>query len=212
MRYILRTTKRAFVILLCVFIFTSCSLTPNPIPDFELYTGPRLKIGVIGKVPNIKEININFVPLSFSDLEKQKLTIYDGIFITKEHLSEAAESKYATIYTTSNTPFFFFETEKAYLPFVDPQMTYEDAITIRDQMYVHGYIQTNNITRSFAFGLYSSIENEKTVQNVFSRIFMAINEIKLAKRNGLIWKEDYTILFPSHKKVPSRNSERYFFL
>jgi hypothetical protein len=166
--------------ILLSFFLTACNSSTLFI-DFEQYEGRPLNIGVIGEFPEVREENINFIPINFSELEDQKIDSYDAIFIMKEHLSQASHSKYAKIYKNAKIPFFFIQTEKSYLPFVDESITYEGAIKPSTTSYATGYLNTGDEIKYWEYGLYNDIENEKTIKEVFSRIFMTIEEEKIKR-------------------------------
>ncbi|WP_051530067.1 hypothetical protein [Anoxybacteroides tepidamans] len=166
----------SIVLLLQTFLLTACSTFNTAFMDFKEYEGRPLKIGVIGKPPEVREKNVEFVSIKFSDLENEKFNSYDAVFIMKEHLSEAAASKYAKVYRNSKIPFFFIQSEKSYLPFVDESLTYEGALKTGSKSYATGYLNTKSGPKYWEYRLYNDIKNKKTIQEVFSRIFMTIEE------------------------------------
>ncbi|MBU3186221.1 transcription elongation factor GreAB [Clostridium estertheticum] len=157
--------------------FTACSKS-QPQPQSEKtnpYNGRTLNIGVIGEPPNVREKQVTFVKIKFSDLEKNLFSSqYDTIFITKNNLSEASQGKYASIYKKSKIPFFFIQTEKSYVPFVMEDLTYDNAPTVTDQTYATGILYTGAKLNTWGYGLYNDIENQANIKDVYSRIFETI--------------------------------------
>ncbi|MBK1813020.1 transcription elongation factor GreAB [Clostridium sp. YIM B02505] len=146
------------------------------------YDGRNLTIGIIGDIPKVREKQVKFTKIQFSDIEKEKFdTGYDAIFITKENLSEAAKAKYAPIYKKSNIPFFFIQTEKSFIPFTLEELSYEDAADSKDQTYITGIVRNGDNITAHKYGLYNDIENEDNIKVVFTNVFQTISENVAAK-------------------------------
>ncbi|MBB5354220.1 hypothetical protein HNR43_000175 [Anoxybacillus mongoliensis] len=139
-----------------------------------LYTGSELKIGVVGKAPDVRETNVSFIPLSLEDILQKKFGQFDGVLIMKEHLKEAAEKPYADIYLQSSVPFVFVDSQKVYLAFVDGDLSYEHAHDMKSGDYLVGFYKDTYV----GFGLYNNIKNEKTIQDCYSRLFTVLERIK----------------------------------
>ena len=148
--------------------------------EFEKYNGESLNIGVIGEIPNVREDIIKFDNIEFKDLlNKNTLSKYDGIFITKENLSEASKKEYASIYNDCVVPFFFIGSTKGHLPFTDENLSYEDVPQLGNPpSYATGIFKDNDELSFVEYGLYNDIENEKSIEDVFSRIFKTISDNK----------------------------------
>jgi hypothetical protein len=172
--------KKVFTIillLLSVIIITSCKdKETEDLPKFIAYDGKPLLIGVIGNPPTVKEEQITFKKITFSELDN--LENYDAVFIMKDHLSEAAEPQFASIFANSKIPFFWIQSEKSYLPFVDAETTYENAPNISSNDYASGAITRNGELTYWGSGLYNDIKNKETIQDCYSRIFTVISENK----------------------------------
>jgi hypothetical protein len=172
---------RVYVLLVMMLILlTSCnkpqSIVTNP------YTGGNLSIGIIGEIPKVREKQVKFVKIQFSDLEKEAFdSRYDAIFITKDNLSEAAQGKYALIYKKSKIPFFFIQTKKGYIPFIQEDISYEKAPDILNLTYATGILFSGNNLKSWGYGLYNDIENQENINNVYSRIFETIFQNTVSK-------------------------------
>ncbi|TLS36441.1 hypothetical protein [Pseudalkalibacillus caeni] len=148
--------------------------------DSPIYSGKNLNIGVIGKVPEVREQNVSFTNIEFEDLKTdldKTSSDLDAIFIMKDHLSQAAESQYANIYKSLSIPTFFFETNKGYLPFVNKDMTYENSPKIRELTYATGYLQKEENAKYWAYGLYNDVVNETNVEDVYTRVFTTIDSL-----------------------------------
>lgn len=100
--------------------------------------------------------------------------------IMKEHLSEAAESKYAQVYKSSNIPYFFIESTKSFVPFVIEELSYDQVSELSNLEYATGYFQTGddqNQYQSWGYGLYNDKVNESNIKDVYSRMFTTISSI-----------------------------------
>lgn len=170
--------KYLTVILLILVMLTGCN---SDTVDTPLYDGKNLVIGVIGNFPEVREQNVKFKKINFNKLEggKKLSSDFDAIFIMKEHLSEAANSKYAAVYKNSGIPFFFIESTKSYVPFVNEQFSYEDSPKIEDQTYATGiYLTGEGNYQHCGYGLYNDIVNENNIKDVYTRIFTSIESGK----------------------------------
>lgn len=166
------------IIGVCVSIFilglVACS---SASPDFDLYEGKPLSIAVIGDIPDVKEEQISFQEITIEDLLERNLQTYDAVFITKEHLSEAAGGQYADVYLNSGIPFFFIEATKTYHPFIEQDLTYEDGYDIKhiSKHYAVGYFSSKTEEdRYWYFGLYNDVVSEENIKATYSTIFGTI--------------------------------------
>ncbi len=170
--------KKLFIlILLILLVLSGCS---SDTIKTQLYQGKNLVIGVIGNAPVVREDNIRFETIGFNDLEKvgDLSSEFDAILIMKEHLSEASEAKYAKVYKDSGIPFFFIESEKSYIPFIEEDILYEEVPEVKDQTYATGYFQSGEKGEYWGYGLYNDKVNESNIQDVYSRIFSTIESIR----------------------------------
>lgn len=170
-------SKINLVILMMSFLFIAfgCSKQNESI-ETEPYTGKALHIGIIGEEPNIKEKNIHFTGVNFTDIQNTEK--YDAIFITKENLKEAAKAQYATVYNNSPIPFLFIETEKGYGPFIKEEFDFENYPDIDSGAYAYLYDSKSN--HYWGYGLYNDIKNERNIQDVYSRVFEKIEDLAVA--------------------------------
>jgi hypothetical protein len=99
------------IVLLILIMLTGCK---SATVDTPLYNGKNLVIGVIGDSPKVKEENVKFKNINFNTLEEDKnlSSQFNAIFIMKEHISEAASSKYAAVNSSGGsqlgTVFFIY--------------------------------------------------------------------------------------------------------
>ena len=98
--------EKIILLFLLISTLAACSMDKNEVKDSPLYEGRDLTIGVVGKIPDVRERNIVFKSIDLNDIRKGNLSSkYDAIFIMKEHLIEAARAPYAKIYKNSGIPF-----------------------------------------------------------------------------------------------------------
>ncbi|NFT07568.1 transcription elongation factor GreAB [Clostridium botulinum] len=172
----MRKYFKVITIIIAVIFLSGC----NNI-KFEKYTGENLNVGVIGEIPEVREDNVIFNKITFKDLEeKNTLSKYDAIFITKDNLIEASEGKYSSIYKEGIVPFFFIESTKVDIPFIYEELSYEEVPQQGNPpFYAVGiYIKDSKLS-SIEYGLYNDIKNKKNIEDVYSRIFKTISENKI---------------------------------
>lgn len=175
----IRIKKMKLYVLFVIFIFfLSFQSKPDPESiETALYDGKSLIIGIIGKSPEVREEHIKFDEIAFSDLENKSFeTKYNAIFITKDNLSEAAEDKYVSIYKESKIPFFFIQTEKSYIPFINEDLSYEEVENLDDLSYAIGIIYDTEKLHVWGIGLMNNLETEASVKEAYTQIFKAINK------------------------------------
>jgi hypothetical protein len=164
--------KISIILLFICLILAGCNSYTIDTPRYE---GKSLVIGVIGDSPNIREKNVDFKKITFSQLEDQNLSPdFDAIIIMKEHLTEAANQKYAKVYKNAGIPFFFMESKKSYLPFINEEMSYDDVPDLTSDNYATGYFQSGKEYQYWGYGLYNDKTNELNIEDVYTRIFTTI--------------------------------------
>ena len=165
----------AIILFSVLFIVFGCS---KPEPEFEIYKGKSLHIGIIGEEPEIRENNIKFTRIDFSDIENpNNLSKYDAIFITKDNLVEADKSKYAEIYNNSPIPFLFIQTPKSHIPFIYDDIDFEDISD--DDSGAYASLYDGKSKKYWGYGLYNDEVNERNIQDAYSRIFNTIDEVSM---------------------------------
>ncbi|XQY90024.1 hypothetical protein ACNRWW_10725 [Metabacillus sp. HB246100] len=171
--------NRLLLIILIMSFLAACKGNENEVKNSPLYEGIELTIAVVGEEPKIREKHIIFETIHLEDLKKENLSeTYDAVFIMKEHLSAAAKASFAKIYTSSTLPFFFIETEKSYIPFVE-ETNYEAFPDVKSGNYAYGYYQVNKEEgRYWGYGLYNDTVNEVNVMDVYTRIFETIQDVE----------------------------------
>lgn len=163
---------------LILSIFSACSPNENDMEQSPLYDGKKLTIGVVGNAPKVREQNITFKKITLNEIIEEHLSSkYNAVFIMKEHLSEASKAPFAKIYKNSGIPFFFIESKKSYIPFVDEKTNYEEFPDIESGVYAYGYYQSGETGQYWGYGLYNDTVNEKNISDVYSRIFKTIETI-----------------------------------
>lgn len=167
--------------LFILLILAGCTNVEANTVDTPLYDGKPLLVGVIGDSPAVRESNVEFRQITFKQLEEgtHLSTEFDAIMIMKGHLSEAAESKYAQVYKSSNIPYFFIESTKSFVPFVTEELSYDQVSELSNLDYATGYFQTGDDQyQSWGYGLYNDKVNESNIKDVYSRIFTTIASIE----------------------------------
>lgn len=162
------------IMILLIFPLNACSKKSEAA---DLYTGKPLKIGVIGEFPDISESKVSFTSINFNKLlSEDEIKKLDAVIIMKKYLQEASDSKYANVYKNSGKPFFFIESTKSYLPFVDEDTRYNDAIDVKSGSYATGYIKVKGKHIYWEYGLYDDQINQKNIRDAYSRIFKTVEE------------------------------------
>jgi hypothetical protein len=174
----MRTIKRlitAFIIL-CILL-TGCGRVD--VDKTKEYDDERLRVGIIGSIPEIREKQIVFEKVDFDFLKKDGFdSKFNAIFITKENLSEAAKAEYAAIYKRAKIPFYFIENKKSHVCFMEEDLFYEDEPDSVNGTYITGILSRGEGYRFTGFGLYNDTKNEGNIKCVYSRVFQQISEIK----------------------------------
>ncbi|MYL56249.1 hypothetical protein GLW20_01860 [Virgibacillus halodenitrificans] len=149
--------------------------------EFELYNGRKLKIAVIGSSPKVREDQVEFNEISFDELKNNEMNTYDAVFIMKEKLSQAAESQYADIYSSSTIPFFFI-TAKSHIPFTLKDTEYSKSWEwTPGNMYTSSVMNNseNNSLNGWGVSLYNDEKTEAHITSMYSFIFKKIEEVGL---------------------------------
>lgn len=170
------------VLLLVLFIISACSINKNEVKNSPLYKGKNLTIGVVGDTPKVREENIILKNIDLEDIKQENLSSeYNAVFIMEEHLSDAAKAPYAKIYKDSGIPFFFIESRKSYVPFVDEETDYEEFPDTKSGDYATGYYRSGDEGTYWRYGLYNDTANEANIFDVYSRIFKTVETIEHQK-------------------------------
>lgn len=168
--------KNKFPFMLFMFAFTILAGCTPYSPDTPLYEGKKLDIGMIGDAPEIRENNITFTEMTLDELKEGAdfPSAVDAVFIQKDYLSDAADSKYAKVYQNAGIPFFFIESKKSYVPFVIEDLSYEEVPDLSPDMYASGYYQSGDKAQFWGYGLYNDQVNPPNIKDAYSRIFTTI--------------------------------------
>lgn len=170
--------KRLLLIVGIIFIIIAAlHLTPTLKEPIPTYSGKKLTIGVLGDIPSIREEHILFEEITFSDLKKHTLiNEYDSVFIMKKNLIKASKPKYVKCYKSIEIPFFFFESKKSYLPFVDESLSYEEVECCSKGVYATEIIYNNNQINFSHFYLYNDKKTDLTIKMCYSQVFKKIEQ------------------------------------
>lgn len=167
--------KIIFYLIMILTFLTGCSVTN--VDKTEKYQGERLRIGIIGDVPEIRESQVKIEKMDFDFLKEDDFNPeYDAIFITRDNLYEASNAKYSSIYKISKIPFYFIGNEKTHINFIEEDLSYEDEPDSKDGMYITGLLYTQD--KVWKYGLYNDTESKINIKGVYSRVFEDISEIK----------------------------------
>ena len=157
--------------------FSIPGLFNNENQDKDLYEGKELSIGVLGNIPKINEKQINFQVIEFEKFTVNEIRKFDAVFVMKESLSTAAEKQYTKVFTDSNIPFFFLNSNKGAYPFIDENLEYEEAREIPyHDYYATGYLATvdgEEMTWTYEGNKEKNALSNifKTIESVSSKIF-----------------------------------------
>lgn len=123
----------------------------------------------------MRESQINFQEINFETLKENDFdSNYDAIFITKKILSKAADNKYIPIYKQSKIPFYFIESDKGYISFIEEHLSYENAPENYEDMYIIGLLYSRD--SFWAYGLYNDTKNKTNIKSTYSSAFGDISK------------------------------------
>lgn len=166
-----RTTRWVLVLVMLLLTLSACAEKETP------YSGKPLTIGVIGELPEIETDQITLKPLSLNELTEETARTVDGVLVMEDQLAEASKEEYVDLYKEAHVPFFFIESKMGLLPFLEKSLAYseENFDSGFDPDYAYGLHMTEEDNlESWSFGLLDDQENEKSIEDVFTRIFKSI--------------------------------------
>lgn len=164
----MKNIQTLFVPILAFILLTGCSAQP----ELEPYEGRDLSIAVVGEAPDVEEQQVEFDEISFDEFEETTLWKYDAVFIMEEHLAEAAESEYTSVYTGVHIPFFFFGSNEGEDPLPDLGLTF--GVTKKDY-YATRFLQRSNNEQSIGrYALGEEGETEENIKVLYAEIFRSI--------------------------------------
>lgn len=169
--------------LMTALALSGCSTETSKEENASLNNGAYLKIGIVGEKPHIQKENIKFEALTLEQLKdtKKVSSNFDAVFITKGNLKKADDEKYVTVYDNLKIPIFFLQTTKGFLPFVTEGLSYKEASEL-NHSYASGYLKEKKSSyRYWEYGLNDDVVNEKNINNVYSRIFKTVEDVKREK-------------------------------
>jgi hypothetical protein len=174
MKIIAKKSILFFLVATLFILLSACSQNP----DFNLYEGKALSIAVVGEPPKIKEKQVRFSEITFDEMTSKYLNSFDAVFVMEEDLEKAAESQYADVYINSKIPFFFISAI-SHIPFTVKDTEFNDSWAwTPGENYVTGVLRSQNDTtlKVWGFGLYNDEKTEENIKEMYSRIFMKIEE------------------------------------
>ena len=144
-----------------------------------------MRIGIVGKTPEVEEKNIMFSELTFEQLENDLFSInthHDALFIMPEKLSEVDAEQYVEIYKQLNIPTFFIGTTKAHIPFIFEEAIYSKVSDVSPKTYAARYLYDKNSNVGQHWRFYKENDGEekitdKEIKIIYSEIFSTINSI-----------------------------------
>ncbi|OIK13618.1 hypothetical protein [Bacillus sp. MUM 13] len=171
----MRKIKYLFILVFLTAALAACASTP----DFKPYNGNSLRIAVVGEPPEVIEEQVRFTKISFDEMTIGKLKSYDAVFIEKNNLYKAAESKYTDVYLKSAIPFFFIGTDN-YVPFIKKDLAYDKSFNWRPGIgYAVGILalKGKDTVKIWGYGLYNEKKTDENIGDVYSRIFEQIDKL-----------------------------------
>lgn len=169
----------------CLFFSLSFFISGCSTPSHELYEGDSLRIGVVGKAPEVEDKNIFFSDITLEDLKNETISVnadHDALFIMPEELTAADSEEYVEVYKQLDIPTFFIGTTKADIPFTFKEAVYNDVSDVSPKTYAAGYLydSKNELGETWRFTKEKDDEKkitEKEIKKIYSEIFSTINSI-----------------------------------
>ncbi|WP_231687749.1 lysozyme inhibitor LprI family protein [Bacillus sp. CHD6a] len=180
MRKILKALTTSGIWLLFVFALTACSQDSV----FNMFEGNALDIAVVGETPEVNEDQVTFTEISFDEMTPENLTSYDAVFIRENNLSKASEDQFADVYSALPIPFYFIGTDN-FVPFTEKDLEYDNTSEWTPGVsYAVGVLisHEDNSWKHWGFGLHNDIKTDKHLKDMYSRIFMSIDELDTAQQ------------------------------
>lgn len=170
--------NKVFTYISIIIILVALTGCNNDSFDTVIYEGKQLQVGVLGETPAIRENNVNFKEITFNDLSEVKvLAKFDAVLVTKENLIQAANKEYSRVYKTAAIPFFFIQSNKSYIPFINEELEYSEVPELSSDSFATGYFQDGDKFQYWGFGLYNDKINSMNIKDVYTRIFKTIELI-----------------------------------
>lgn len=164
----------SFIVLVILLIGFTIIIKDDETMIFKIYQGRDLNVAIVGEFPHVLESNIHFNQIQLEDLLEIDFSSYDGIFITEDHLRDASNSKYTSIYHKIEKPIFFIGSS-SHLPFLYEEIGFDD-VTLNDSFYATAIKIIDDQVMYRAYGLYNNDYNQRHIQDAFSRMFESINK------------------------------------
>jgi len=163
----MKKIKSYFILVIIIGLLTACSKSQPELTQSYIYKERALSIGVVGTIPEVRETQVAFEQIQFTDLKKDAFASqYDAVFVVQDNMSDSVPAKYTTFCKESEIPFFFISMEHSG----------------EDLTYAMGYLYKDDSFNSWGYGLYKNIENEANIKIVYSQIFGTIYQNTLPKK------------------------------
>ncbi|AUD14973.1 MULTISPECIES: hypothetical protein [unclassified Planococcus (in: firmicutes)] len=164
----MKNIQKFVIAILFIILLTGCSAQT----ELESYEGRDLSIAVVGEAPDVEEQQVEFDEISFDEFEETTLWKYDAVFIMEEHLAEAAESEYTSVYMGVHIPFFFFGSNEGEGPLPDLGLAFGE--TEKDY-YATSFLQRSNNEQSIArYAVGDEGETEENIKALYAQMFRSI--------------------------------------
>ena len=171
--------KTVMTLIALSILFTVCLLQKTSVTPAA--KSVDLDIAVVGHVP-VLQGEPRFHEIELRAMISEEITQrYDAVMIMPSYLEEAAERKYATVYRKARIPFFFIGSQKSVEPFLDPNLSYEEGISVSNPTFAAGMFYDGTQETSWLFGEGIERPNRSEQLQVYQSIFQTIEQSHFAK-------------------------------
>lgn len=104
-----------------------------------------------------------------------------------EFLSPASADKYISAYEELKIPIFFIESKKDELPFINEDVSYENAPVVNSSNnFATGYLNKSSNQKevsyvTWKYQLSKNVNKKDAIQKVYTQIFETISDVQLEK-------------------------------
>lgn len=173
-------------VLSVLLLITGCS--SNTAKEDTITT--NLKIATIGAPPSLNADQVKFENIQLENLKKTTDNIsgnYNAVFIMPEFLSPASADKYISAYEELKIPIFFIESKKDELPFINEDVSYENAPVVNSSNnFATGYLNKSSNQKEVSYVIWKyqlskNVNKKDAIQKVYTQIFETISDVQLEK-------------------------------
>ena len=165
-------TLLALSILFTVCLMKKPALTPKA-------SSIDLTIAVVGTAPVLAQ-SPDFHSIELQEI-KGDLQRYDAVMIMPDYLKAAAGREYATVYRKAHIPFFFIGSQKSVEPFLDPNLSYEESISVPNPTFAAGMLYDDTHETTWLFGEGIKRPNRSEQLQIYHSIFQTIEQRRLTE-------------------------------